>query len=82
MKITENHDHNIQCILTVPVTPTVELNTLAMRRGEIAVYTFLDQKAIQNGSLYAAKLAHKRLVLGIGHARARMGLGFGLGPWA
>ena len=48
-------------VALVPVTPTVELNTLAMRRGETATYTFLDQKSNQNGSSsYAAKFAHKR----------------------
>lgn len=28
--------------ITVNITPTVELNALAMKRGEPAVYTFLD----------------------------------------
>ena len=48
----------------VPVTPTVELNTLAMKRGESATYTFISDQQMRTGSSsqqsVAAKFAHKR----------------------
>ena len=50
---------------SVPVTPTVELNTLAMKRGESATYTFVTDQQMRAGShsqqSVAAKFAHKRL---------------------
>jgi hypothetical protein len=48
----------------VPVTPTVELNTLAMKRCESATYTFITDQQMRIGSSSqqsaAAKFAHKR----------------------
>ena len=50
----------------VPVTPTVELNTLAMKRGESATYTFVTDQQMRAGSSgqqsVAAKFAHKRFL--------------------
>ena len=48
----------IYLFFAVNITPTVELNALAMKRGEPAVYTFLDtvrphgQQPLASGSIF------------------------------
>ena len=50
--------YNNNFVFAVNITPTVELNALAMKRGEPAVYTFLDtvrphgQQPLASGSIF------------------------------